>query len=128
MATSDDAPPILGYGHGRAVTGLSRWELPRGVVLASLLPIGGFIVAVLTMHRWSRWFNLGQRSERITGSLWLTTAAFDLACLVILASARKRWDVWTCMLLHGLMLAFTVFPGCFAIPWLMHWGPPGPGA
>jgi hypothetical protein len=130
MAISDHPPGTLEYGHGRTGAGRSpRTTLPRTFVLASLLPIGAFIAIALTAaDHWSRWFQIGQGWERITGILWLATAVYDLSCLVMLAFVRKRWDVWVALLLHGAWVVLTLFPGFFAIAWLMHWGPSGPGS
>jgi hypothetical protein len=116
----------LDYAHGTTGTNRQRAVLPRAVVLASPVPIVGFFAIAFTSKIWSHWFHI--EHIRIIGTVWLATAAFDIGCLVIFAFIRKRWDVWLCMLLHGLMLAFTVFTGLIAIPFFMGWGPPGPGS
>jgi hypothetical protein len=86
-----------------------------------------FAVILYTRTHWSRWLNIGQRAERITGVIWIITAALSLICVCFLALSRKRWDVWIALTLNWLFIAFTVFPGIFLIPWLMHWLT-GPGA
>lgn len=104
-----------------------RFEAPRSIVFASPIPVLIFITLLFTHHTWSRWIFIRIGWERAMGTMWIATAIFSVACIITLCCGRKRWDVWLCLLLHTAMVAFTVFPGCIAIPWLMHWMT-GPGA
>jgi predicted acyltransferase len=118
---------VLGYGRATAIGKSPRRVLPRTFVFASIMPILMFAVVVSSPNRWFRWFHIGQERERIVGVLWMMTAAWSLACLLVLSLFRKRWDIYAGLLVHGLMIAFTIFPGHIAIRFLMHWLPPGPG-
>ncbi len=105
-----------------------RLFIARRTVLASTFPVAIFVALLFAPNRWTRWLNLGHKREQYFGALWMAIATFSLVCVIAMSLSRKRWDVWLVLLIHIGMLGFTIFPGCFAIRWLMHWGPPGPGS
>ena len=104
--------------------------MPTWAVLLSLVPVGLFAAAMFGGDRSPVWGWVGHLTrlgrERATGLLWIVTGANSLAWVLGLTLVRKRWAVWVAAIGHGLMVAFTIFPGTIAITFLMHWGR-GPG-
>jgi hypothetical protein len=103
------------------LTRLISSPAPTFLAPLTLLPIFLFIAMVFTTDYWSKWFQTGQRWERITGITWITIASLSLFWIALYLPRPKRWHTWICLALHILFLILSIFPGFYMIAWLMHW-------
>src|SRR4051794_36143430 len=97
----------------------SRWLVPRWFAVPSVLPVAAFVAILYLDHRSRFWqflqlkFNWDR--EHTQGMLWILTAGFSLACLIVLMIGRKRRDAWVALALHSVFIALTICPGSIAI-------------
>lgn len=130
MPPAPPTPPTLAVDYAPRKAPTRRWRPSRGDVAVSLVPAGVAITLITAGDRSPIWPVINRLTdldrERTTGLTWMAAAACSVGCFVVLCRCQKRWDVWTALAIHGAFLAFTVFPGSLAIPFLMHWGH-GPG-
>jgi hypothetical protein len=124
------SPTPLSYQSPPTASPLARaLTSPIPTVLAplSLLPTFLFIIMLFTSDHWSKWFQTGQRWERITGITWLWILFLTVVWIALYLPRPKRALTWICLSLHLLFLVLSIFPGFVLLAWLMHWLS-GPGA